>query len=255
MNQSEHPSCLSTESREALIRVNLTILARLLDTLYLSGFQPGVTFTVKEAANACKPHILEKRSIYRAISRCKEHPTFCQILAPNSSLQQLKSKNIVKKSRPSVIYRLPSPRQIVEISGAFTGIEQHYDPMPIEALTSNKLYRAEVYAAFPRRHPGQYPRKSLAKRVGVSNQTARKYDKFSNLNVSPRYKHQQLDDEKKINFPERREEMPGNCWIENEDGKKYQPTNAGFIRAQESSDKLFLVTQEANYYASGDRQI
>lgn len=88
------------------------------------------------------------------------------------------------------------------------GIEKniilHYDEIPEIALDSAVNYRSEVYAAYPRRNPNHYARKTLAKRIGVSSRTTQNYDKRAGLIVIPRYSKKQISRHDIDQFPNER---------------------------------------------------
>ena len=174
---------------------------------------------------------------------------------------------------------MPAPSQIAEILGVRIG--SHYAKMPAEALKDRKTYRAEVIAAQPRRKAGQYARKMLADRIGVTARTAQSYDKLNKLKVTQMFNRQLLTAEDIAALPEALsllDKMRRRTWIEN--GELY--TQEKFDREPSKSElkairsrigkprrfsairekaelalscsptrQVWLVTQEKNYYEAG----
>jgi len=239
------PQQLSTETREALIRKKLTTVARVYDALIHAGWKPGREFTIMEAAQVCEPFGISIGTIYKITNEAEQ--TYSPFF-PTTIVLNKKGERTAKKCRPRRVYRLLSPTEI----GLFVGVResqwQHYDSISLEKLGNAAEYRSEVHAALIRRRPGEYPRKFLAERLGVTPRTTRNYDKLADIDVEPRFKKVNLTDEEATNLPDERRNVPGNVWLEDTNGKKYQPTKSGAERAFMRSEEVYLVEQLANYY-------
>jgi hypothetical protein len=114
-------------------------------------------------------------------------------------------------------------------------------------------YRAEVYAARPRRKPGQYSRIALTKPIGVSARTGQGYDKRANLVVTPNIDRQELTIEEIASLPEEvSKKRKYKVWLEDERGGKHRPSKGGIKHiADNGGGKVFRVEQFANSYQAG----
>lgn len=250
---------LSTEVREALISKGLTTTARLLDALYSAGLKPGDSFTVAQAVQLCEPYGLSQWAIYRALNpqppKTKNQPAgdLLRFFLP-FSLQHSQPAKTAKKSikgRPAQAFKMPGPDEVGRELGVNPAKWAHHDKMPAPMLRKAKLYRAEVYAALPRRKPGNYARKTLAGRLGVCPRTAYTYDKYAELSVSPRFERVELEQADLEQLPEERKDAAPNVWLEDSKGRRYQPTKRGAAYALQYVDKLWRVEQLANHYGPG----
>lgn len=271
---------LTCELREALVKAGKTSAARVIDALYSIGYQAGNTFVIAEAGKQLKDLVSDK-TLRSAINKDCGDGSFCLFFPTLLSLQQSTMEKTGKNlgGRPSKSFVMPAPSQIAEILGVRIG--SHYATMPAEALRDRKRYRAEVIAAQPRRKAGQYARKYLADRIGVTPRTAQNYDKLNNLKVTQMFNRQLLTAEDIAALPEALsvlDKMRRRTWIEN--GELYtqekferQPTKQElkairsrigkprrFSAIREAAElalscsptrQIWLVTQEKNYYEAG----
>lgn len=139
---------------------------------------------------------------------------------------------------------------------------QHFDAMPERALTSDKLYRAEVYAALPRRKEGQYKRDTLGKdRLNISRRTALTYDKLAGLVVTPVLPaRQEMTPENVAKLPDHQpKKFRGMRWLETSTGERYPAERGAAILAlQRAADNgrphevLTMVIRQPNYYKRGE---
>ena len=274
---------LTCELREALVKAGKTSEARVIDALYLIGYQAEDVFSIAEAGKQLKD-LISSRTL-RAINKDCGDGSFCLFLPTLLTLQQSTIEKTVKNStkkregRPSKSYIMPSPSKIAEILGVRIG--SHYAKMPAEALKDRKTYRAEVIAALPRRKAGQYARKMLGELIGVTARTAQSYDKLNNLKVTQIFNRQLLTAENIAELPEALsvlDKMRRRSWLEN--GELYtqekferEPSKSElkairsrigkprrFSAIREAAElalscsptrQVWLVTQEKNYYEAG----
>ena len=272
---------LTCELREALIKAGQTSTARVIDALYSIGYQAGESFVIAEAGKQLKD-LVNAKTLREVINSYKSADgSFILFFPTLLSLQQSTMEKTGQNlgGRPSKSCILPAPSQIAEILGVRIG--SHYATMPAEALKDRKRYRAEVIAAQPRRKAGQYARKYLADRIGVTARTAQSYDKLNNLKVTQIFKRQLLTAEDIAELPEALSvinKMRRRTWIEN--GELYnqekferepskselkaslsrigKPRRFSAIRAAAElalscspTRQVWLVTQEKNYYEAG----
>ena len=275
---------LTCELREALVKAGKTSEARAIEALYSIGFMPGDTFEIAEAGKQLKD-LISSVTLRKAINKDCGDSSFCLFFPTLLTLQQSTMEKTVQNSakkregRPSKSYILPAPSQIAEILGVRIG--SHYAKMPAEALKDRKTYRAEVYASLPRRKAGQYARKVLTDRIGVTARTAQDYDRLANLKVTQRFSRELLTAEKIAELPEALSQLDQSrrrTWIENGElytQEKYEreptkrelktirsrigkPRRFSAIRAAAElalscspTRQVWLVTQEKNHYEAG----
>lgn len=273
---------LTCELREALVKAGRTSTARALDGLYLLGFEAGQSFTIAEA----NKHLIgsvSSSALRLALKEDCSNSSFCLFFPTLLSLQQSTiektDKNSAKKreGRPSKLFTVPAPSQIAEILGVRIG--SHYATMPAEALKDRKQYRAEVYASLPRRKAGQYARKVLTDRIGVTTRTALDYDRLAGLKVTQQFARVLLTAEDIANLPESLSVLDKKWrrkWLENGEiytQEKFDPKPAKkskarsrigeprrFSAIREAAElalscsptrQVWLVTQEKNHYEAG----
>jgi hypothetical protein len=243
-----HPYQLSTEAREILSQRKMTSQARLLDALYAAQAKAGAFYPVKYAAELLKPLDISQSAIYRAITMCNDGSF--RFFPSNYDVKK-KGEKTGTGGRAGQFY-LPSPGEVEKDLG-IGAIHQHFDPLPAHAFASNKSYRAEVHASFIRREPGQYTRKRLGNRLGVTGKTTKNYDTLTGIVASPRFRRELLQENEISRLPEKREAIPGNVWLEDENGTKYAPVKKGARKAQKNGAKeIFQVTRLANFYSTED---
>jgi len=241
---------LSTETREALIKSGLSTIARLYDALYLAGFTPGESFTIQDAMELCKPLGISQWAIRQTIAKDAERNNYLYFFPPLTlqHSQPEKNTNNSKRGPKDKIYKLLSPPEVAELAGVGGRMYHHYDPMPAENLAKISTYRAEVYAALPKRLPGNYSRQRLASRLGVTTRTTQNYDEIAGVKVTARYDKKEMEIEDIEQLPEDRKDAPAGSWLEDETGKRYQPTKAGAEFALKWSSTIFYVKQLTNSY-------
>lgn len=175
--------CLSTQTREKLLQTKQVAAARVLDTLYLSGWEAGRAFTLSEAAQTLEPYGIKLFTLRTALSS-NIFGKFPAIQVKRENLPE-KNQKYSKRGKPALTYELPSPARVGEAVGVLPGNGQHYDPLDVEALTSNRTYRIAVHGAMLHRLPGKYSRKKLGKRLGVSGRTTQTYDETARVEALP----------------------------------------------------------------------
>ena len=236
---------LSTELREALIRDNKTSLARLLDAVALKDWLAGKEFTRKDAFTACNDW-LSSKTIRIATNQLNMYCPFLPSFLFTTSMKEKKGN----KSRSQMVYTLP---KLSELANKLQVRQIHFDEMPPYKIKRAADYRAEVYAALPRRKAGQYARKTLTERIGVSTRTGQNYDKRANLLVTPNIERQELTPEEIEGLPEKVfKNRKYNVWLEDEKGKRYKPDKESIKRISDNGGgKVNRVKQLANSYQAG----
>jgi len=236
---------LSTETREKLIRMGCTSVARVYDAFYKSGILPGYPFTIKNAANLLSDVGIKSNTIYRVTNRSSEK--YSQFFPSYPDLKEKEGKNKNQANKPREFILL-SPKQIALMVGLSQKINHHYDLIPKEKISSAKEYKAEVYASLVRRKPGFYTRKELCERLNITAKTSRAYDKTANIKVTPREKATKLSRADIYRLPEKRNGIPGWYYLKAKE-KRFAPTKSGAKRAFNHYKDVYLVRQLSNHYS------
>ncbi|MCZ7545005.1 MAG: hypothetical protein M5R40_16435 [Anaerolineae bacterium] len=146
---------------------------------------------------------------------------------------------------------MPTPEEICRI----LGIEpDRSDPLPQEAFTSNRAYRAHVHRAFVRANPGEHPLRDLAVRVGVDRRTIINYEKHVVTDVyrKPRCKRRPL--RRVADLPDLFVRKGKKCgkpqargyWLE-AGGKRYAPTRGNAAMLLGEGFAVDLCRQTASF--------
>lgn len=279
--------CLATETREALIAAGAASAARLLDALYNAGAKPGDVVTISQAADLTGlTYQTARRALQATITLAPDgaaggrlasavvvsqnskepengaHPEktgrrelFTKTSPVFYSMPRTTAKNVnnSKRGPKGVVFRIPNPADVAELCGINPARFVHYDPIEPEQAQNLREYKAAVYAALPKRRPGIYARKTLARRLGVCERTSRDYDKIAGLRVEGRQEKTELRPDELAKLPENRKDVPGNVWMQDERGNRYQYTRKGVEAAlRVGANRLFRVEQLANRYGPGE---
>lgn len=209
-------------TRQALLRADLTPIARLLDALYAAGVAPGAVLTASEIASHTE---IGRSTIYRMLDRLTDddrcgggcfqtskglHDRLSQLWNPLVSGRSLKApfvRQLKSPGKTAARYRVPSPLEVAAACGLDDQKLQHVtpEPLPAEALKRDAHYRRAVYGEFVRRNPGQYARAALAALHGVGESTTRRWDKQLGIDVEPRYELHTVTRDGLERFPTRDE--------------------------------------------------
>lgn len=271
---------LTTELREELIKRKLTAPARLLDGLYALGWPPGTDFSILEVTQALEGVISAwtvRAALEPKTTGDKKSGSFYVFFHPLILQQGTMEKNHKNPGgRPGKRYKLPWPGEVAEALGVKMGA--HSDPISLEKISKLGDYVAEVYAAHPRREPGNYARKVLADRLGRTPRTTINYDKRANLKVTPRYERELLTTARmeEIEAGELKSKKR-NYWIENGEVYTVKEPDKPYIKlplsvkrragkpkrwaadmrgialalAGSPTGEIWLVTQLSNHYQGG----
>lgn len=172
---------------------------RVLEGLFLANFLPGTTITRREIIDQLAPFGVNRRAIDTAlktlgaddqplISPATEDPNPRFPLDPlHPSADAGRNQQAVfdattkcgdhatkraqkPRGRPAVVYRVPGAEEIarhLQLDGPL----QPGDPITVEHLANNAVYRQQLTRALIQRRPGQYSQQLLAGRIGVAIRT------------------------------------------------------------------------------------
>ena len=179
--------------REILLSQGLGSAARVLDGFYMAGLKPGALFTERQACELLRQYGIGRRSIMVALKVILQDGARLFVHAVNSlhttPEQAIAAKNIkaeekkclmssganrVKTSgRPPVNYILPGNPDLAQRLGI---VAAGADQLNQDDLASPAMYRRALHRELIKRRPGQYARYWLAKRLGISVWTCRRYE-------------------------------------------------------------------------------
>ena len=144
---------LYNSTRETLLQEGSGYTALVADALYKAGFKPGQQFTANDAIEALKPLKTPPKVIRNGLY----HNLF------------------TRRGRRNMVFTMPDANEARKaVSASNLKIR---DTLPDSSFKSLKAYRVALHCALIKRRPGKYTRGLLARRLGVSKQTTRNYDK------------------------------------------------------------------------------
>jgi hypothetical protein len=252
--------------RETLFRGKNTHAVRLWEGLNLKGIHPGTAFTAAQAISTLKG-VVGRDSIYTALNLTLNgnalfedpspsgHPQASNDAAVDTKTEKPKKcvfgraekSGINQKGRPTRRFIMPAPLDWCRILGVEPA---HSDPLTVNDLSSAKSTRMAAHRELIKRRPGKYPRRWLAKRLGVRIETIDTY----NLEI-PIQKRSQYS-EKRIYWSNIRlvpDDMQINgAFLEDGNGKRYPAKRTIAAKLLAQGQSLTYKRQDANYYWYGD---
>lgn len=261
---------LTTSIREALLKLGLTHVARVLDCLFVKGFKAGGIVTEKIIARTLSG-IIGRHSILASLKALfNDHtPIFTPVQNPppqtpsHISIARYKQKESNKKcflfsktksdkndrGRPATHYVIPE----IDVLCAKLGVRYtDSDPIKIEDLQGAKAYRQAVHRELIKRRPGMYARAWLAERLGISRRTSQRYDMAIGINRKPMYV-ETLITWGSLNLIPADEAIDGTL-LEDARGKRYPARRDIAAKLLKNHAYVWHLSQDWNYYSYGDSQ-
>ncbi|RMG77962.1 MAG: hypothetical protein D6711_00390 [Chloroflexi bacterium] len=236
--------------REILLQMRLDNVARVLDGLMMAGFEPGQQFTVKTAYQALQLFGIGRNTLIDVLksypSPQPPHPANAATRYADETKKCFFGRvaNSVKTpGRPAQIYIMPS---IGDLCDLLDVQPKGCDPLSPADLQSPAAYRAALHAALIRRAPGKYSRRWQARRLGISKDTCRRYERQKKIATIPTFQdtqvrffnvHQVIPDEA----------SPGQ-FIQDEAGKRYPAQVRLAQKLLKKGKRLIFRRQDVNYY-------
>lgn len=252
--------------REKLLQLEHDRAARLLDGLLMADVKPGQTFTAAQAYDRVRDLGIGRNAVFQTLKTRlgMDQAIFERVDSPASPLhsptphadaagrcaEQINQclfdspANPVKSAgRPVNRYVMPS----VERLCALLDVEDRGgDELKPDDLRSPRAYRAALHNALIRRAPGQYSRAWQSRRLGISEDTCRRYEQSAGVRVTPMYTVWPLTwGTLDTVLPE--EPAPGQ-FIEDQRGRRYPPIPALARMLLARGDRIVYKHQEANDY-------
>ncbi len=190
--------------REAMLKYKQTPLLRVLEVIIKSGWRVGQCFTRLELLERVREVGIGDYSLRKALAATcpDEKPIFAEAATAASAagdcgdespeLNAIKlsgTQPTQKRGRPSVTYLVPDLHEVCQRYGVEW---KGGDDIDLSALNSAARYRQAVHTALFERRPGQYSRTWLARRLGVSARTVRRYNLAVDVTVTPMFHDQPL---------------------------------------------------------------
>ena len=258
---------LPNSVREALLRLKRTDVVRTLEGLLLKGIQPGQLITAEEAITLLKG-IVGRDSIYHALNASTPvgQPIFEPIsplsspIAPNGAaedtIKHLSPQCFEGRAKKSgIIHRGPKTRTFVmpstpELGQKLGAKPSSSDPISLDDLATAKTTRMAVHRELIKRRPGIYPRRWLARRLGVCTHTLDTYNRDIPIGVKHLYLETRLN-WSKLNLVPDGIPIDG-AFLEDDSGKRYPPRRGIAAHLLGQGRRVIYKRQDANYYWYGE---
>jgi hypothetical protein len=251
--------------REALFQRKQTYTVRVIEGLRLAGVQPGQAFTTNQALKLLKGRV-GRDSIYNALKAASddgqaifasqtpspEPPTPKTSYADSSlvtdqtkecSLVGPKNQEKGRYHRPARVFIMPSNEALcLKLGVRLTGS----DTLTEDDLASAKQTRLAAHREFIRRRPGMYPRRWLARRLGICTDTLDAYNHEIPIHVQHCYF------EKVISWSNL-DEIPlalavEGLFLEDDTGKRYPARREIARKLLAHKRNVTLKRQDINFY-------
>jgi Bifunctional DNA primase/polymerase, N-terminal len=256
---------LPTRAREALYARKLTCVVRTIEGLRDMGIRPGQTFTRKQA-QALLHNLVGRDSIIFALTAgaTDGQPLIALAVAPplapppasDDAAEGYRLSHIkkcffdsvtkpvkMKAGRKPLVYVMPTNSELCHQLGVRFSVS---DPIQPDDLSSAKKTRQATHRELIKRRPGQYSRRWLAERLGVSVRTVQRYDMELHVRVQPMFHEQPITWETLDTIPD--EPVPG-MFLMDDSYKRYPAKREIAIYLLPKVWGLYLMRQEANFYS------
>ena len=269
---SDSKETLPNSIREYLLQDKQTALVRVLDGLLMIGMTQGQLMTERDIVEALENHV-GRYSILKALSATYDDGScvFSQIKQGNPSPQPPSHTDVasaiagesnnkcllfrgtepnkIQRGRRPKTYQVPFISTICEKFGLKM---TKSDPITKADLQSPKRYRQALEREFIKRRPGLYPRKWLAKRLGISKRTSRRDYAEMETKQRPMYFRQIITWDNLAYVPE---EGDYGIFLQDETGKRY-PANRQLAKSLLANHRhICLMRQDVNYYWHPDTPV
>ncbi|MBL8066342.1 MAG: bifunctional DNA primase/polymerase [Chthonomonadaceae bacterium] len=261
------PTQLPARAREALYALKLTCVIRVIEGLREKGIPPGQSFTRNTAINLLSG-LVGRFSIDKALhARTPSGKPFFEAVSPPSTPHRCAASShihpdhqkcfIGRVSKPGKSYFVYQPRHyqmptnttLCHLLGTPHSL---CDPLGMDDLSSAKKTRLAAHRAFLQRRPGQYPRRWLAARLGISACTTRRYDRALGVHVKTMFHEQTVTWATLNRVPDFR--LDG-TFLQDENGKRYPALRDLAARLLNSGHSLTYCRQDANFYSLDPPQV
>lgn len=260
------PARLPDAARQALSRLGLMHVWRLIDSLFAVGYRPGQTITRKIAIALCGDQ-LGQRNIWQALADERffartsgkvpsAPPSNAYGVEPQRDTTEIEkckysrgkilqliheSLNPSSKGRPQNVYKIPSAESICRL----LEVEKPRWSTPIDHASSKEA-RKHLYHAKISQKPGTYANAALATWFGVCPKTIKTYEKELKIVRRTQYEEAPIASWNVGDLPEPRM----GHWLQ-ADGKRY-PTVQALAENLLKRTRVSLVKQLPNYICTAE---
>jgi len=226
---------LHNTAKEFLLQAKRGNTALVIDGLYFAGWQAGQVFSFQDAF------------LYLSFFGASEKLVRSGL---NDPLFQ-------RQGRRSASYTLPSPEYVLN------ELKLHETPFRDEltgdAFASLAAYRKALHQRFLERAPGDYSRKLLSNRLGVSRITTLNYEAQINsageykVYVEPQFSYTRITHKNIGSLPLQASPVKGCMWLEKHTAPNVIPQKAPLVRVValewiKAGHEVYLTKQLTNYY-------
>jgi len=241
----------------------MTCVVRTYEGLFQTGVCPGQIFSMKEAVQILKG-LVGRDSIIRVlklqhngqrlfVSATPVNPH--NFVATDKSLKTSKnaylipSKNQEKvvMGRPIHLFVMPSNAELCQLFGVKMTSS---DPLSREDLSSARQTRMALHRELIKRRPGAYPRRWLAKRLGVSRRTISTYNQLIPIHTRAMFLETPINWKTIERLP--LDEAISGAFLLTQPGKKYPALRTIASRLLAHGESLCLKERTVNFYWYGD---
>ncbi len=251
--------------REALLQLKQTSTIRVVEGLRLAGYMAGQRFTCDEALEKLNGRV-GRDSIRQALKAITPsgQPIFDSLppRTPNPANADLtKSQNQpnncflgtaqkpgkIRRGRPAQVFVMPGNLELCEKLGVRSLMS---DPIGAEDLQSAKNTRQAVHRELIKRRPGLYPRRWLARRLGVCIRTLQAYNQAIPIQVRPMYLEMPVTWSTLHRIPDDLE--VGGTFLQDAVGKCYPARRVIATQLLRKGRHIIYKRRDVNYYFYGD---
>jgi hypothetical protein len=252
--------------REQLLLMKCIHVIRVWEGLRLKGIQPGDVFTVGKAA-ALLAGVVGRDSVYHALEVVTGGGVaiFERVTPPNppqasndAAVHQddnhqtkcifgrAEKSGIIRRGPKARLFIMPAP---LDLCRKLNLLPSHSDPLLLDDLTSVKQTRMAVHREFIKRAPGSYPRRWLARRLGVCIETLDTYNHDSGICRRHQYIETPISWANLDCIPD--DMLVDGTFLQDETGKHYPALRALAARLLKEGKSITYKRQDANYYWCG----
>ncbi len=216
---------IANSVRERLLQAQgSSVTARLLDIMYMSGWQAESYFYMRDAIELCKTYGMNRKSVIAALTG--EHCSFNGrhiISRRYVEYLDIEGLNSGRRGRPvQLLFQVPSISRLLNVLNVS---RTPSDRLSKADLSSSHAYRRALHREYVKRLSPQAPMSVLASRLGLNARTLRRYNAQLGVQVCERIGRFTLSWETLKSLPRRqrdgaRNQTPG-YWLALGEGARF----------------------------------
>ncbi len=194
--EDDNVSYYPNQVREALLsRPDGAAIGRTLEGAVLRGVQPGALVTEPLLCRLLSG-LVSRETIRKALRALDENgvaffcppenpPADAEIPDGMASQKDAFLSGGQKQTTCARQYQLPTPSRLCQRLGISN---KGSDPITLADIRSSRLYRQALHRGLLKRRPGTYAQRVLAKRLGISPRSVRRYNRDMPIQSTPTYR-------------------------------------------------------------------